>query len=258
VNIEELASEFYRAYKEKKNIEFLSNREIFIDVPTAYKLQELVTNLKIHDNQEEIIGYKISMTSEEMRKLGKSTEPAYGTFTSLSLSNGTIQMDPKYQYLLEPELIFELTDDLSLGAGAEEIVQKSKIAAGIEIPTGRYANWFPPSKTHTVADTISDNTFAGYIVSGKSISIPEKIDWMNIKGTLYFNDDKIDEGYSSGVMGNPVNAVCWLSGKLAEQGKTLKKGMMISSGTFTNPIVLEKGVYRVVYDVVGELSVKVE
>ncbi|WP_423798637.1 2-keto-4-pentenoate hydratase [Neobacillus sp. SAB-20_R2A] len=258
INMKDLALEFYTAHKEKKNVELLSNRGILIDEKSAYKIQEMVTNLKIQDNHEEILGYKISMTSEEMRKLGKSIEPAYGTFTSSSLANGTIQMNSNYQYLLEPELIFVLTEDLSLGASSDEIIQKSKLAAGLEIPMGRYANWFPPSKGHTVGDTIADNTFAGFILPGEAIDIPDSIDWKNIKSTLYFNDEILDEGYSSDVMGNPVNAVCWLSGKLAQKGKYLKRGMIVSSGTFTNPKILKKGVYRVVYDLVGELTLNVE
>jgi len=256
--IQELATEFYQAYKEKKHVDLLSSRNIEIDELTAYKIQDQVTKLKMEENGEEIIGYKISMTSEEMQRLGKANSPAYGTFTTKSVIESSIKLDSAFPFLLEPELVFVVTEDLTVGADKNEILQKSKIAAGLEIPGSRYPNWFPPSKDAQLGDTIADNTFAGFILMGSSVEITDSIDWKQIKATLYLNDEKLDEGYSSEVLGNPLNAISWLTEKLAEENKSLKKGMIVSSGTFTSPKALKQGAYKVVFDIVGELTLTVK
>lgn len=256
--IQELASEFYQAYKQKKHIDLLSSRNIEIDESTAYKIQNHVTKLKIDENGEEIVGYKISMTSEEMQRLGKANSPAYGTFTTNSVIESSVTLDAAFPFLLEPELVFIVTDDFSVGADQNEIIQKSKVAAGLEIPGSRYPNWFPPSKESQLGDTIADNTFAGYILMGSPVEITNSIDWEHIKASLYLDGEKLDEGYSSEVLGNPLNAVSWLTGKLAEENKFLKKGMIISSGTFTLPKMLQQGTYKVEFDIVGELTLTVE
>lgn len=256
--IQELASEFYQAYKQKQHIDLLSSRNIEIDESTAYKIQDCLTKLKIEENGEDLIGYKISMTSEEMQRLGKANSPAYGTFTTNSVIDSSITLDAAFPFLLEPELVFILTEDLSVGADQSEIKQKSKIAAGLEIPGSRYQNWFPPAKDTLLGDTIADNTYTGYILMGSPVEITNTIDLEQIKASLYFNGEKLDEGYSSEVLGNPLNAVSWLTGKLAEENKSLKKGMIISSGTFTVPKKLQQGTYKVEFDDVGELTLKVE
>lgn len=258
MNTDQLAVELFQAYKNHKEIEMFGKRDIHIDVDSAYKIQELLTKMKIQGNNEKIIGYKISMTSEETQKPVNTDSPAYGIFTSTNLVEDVIQLGNMKTPLIEPELVFIINEDLSIGAGPQEVVQKCKISAGLEIPDSRYKQWFPPAEGANVGDYIADNACGGSIAIGEPKDIPQTIDWERIKGILYFNDEKLDEGYSSVVLGNPVNAVCWLTEKLAQNNRSLKKGEFVSAGTFTLPKPLEKGVYRVVFDIVGELSIKVE
>lgn len=72
---------------------------------------------------------------------------------------------------------------------------------------------------------------------------------------LFHNDAKISEGFLSAVLGNPVSSVAWLSQKLAGKNRSLKKGMVISSGTFMSPLPVGEGTYRVKYSDLGEVEV---
>ena len=38
-------------------------------------------------------------------------------------------------------------------------------------------------------------------------------------------------GHSGDVLGHPHNSLAWLANKLGEHGKTLRKGMIVSSGS---------------------------
>src|SRR5699024_11536401 len=93
------------------------------------------------------------MTSDDTQAIAQTDEPAYGTLltTDILTSGEHFSFDALFSPLVETEIIFILTDDLTLEASEEEILQKSTIAAGIEIPDSRYVDWFPNfrSEEHT-------------------------------------------------------------------------------------------------------------
>lgn len=259
MELDTLANEFYQAYKTEEQIDLLIDRENPISVAEAYQVQNKLTELKKTQNNEEVVGFKISMTSEEMQRVvGKSNEPAYGTFTSNNLVQRNVTLQPNSPFLLEPELVFVLQEDLSPEADLEEVVKKSKIAAGLEIPSSRYKHWFPFNEEVKLVDIIADNAFAGGMLLGEAINIPSSIDWTNIQVHLTFNEERLATGYSEEVLGNPLKAVLWLNEKRVSQGFTLNKGTVISSGTFTDPVPLKAGTYKAAFDILGDISLEVQ
>ena len=53
----------------------------------------------------------------------------------------------------------------------------------------------------------------------------------NLDGSISFDGVEVRTGHSGDVLGHPHNALAWLANKLGEHGKTLKKGMIVSSGS---------------------------
>jgi 2-keto-4-pentenoate hydratase len=49
--------------------------------------------------------------------------------------------------------------------------------------------------------------------------------------------------------------VAWLTRRLAERGKTLRAGSLVSSGTFTMPMRIHVGRYVADFDGIGSASV---
>ena len=64
---------------------------------------------------------------------------------------------------------------------------------------------------------------------------------------VYVNNKLIEKGNSSNVLNNPLNSVLWLVNKLALKGEILLKDNIISTGTCTVAIPLEKN-YKVRVD----------
>src|SRR5699024_5267512 len=140
--------------------------------------------------------------------------------------------------------MFVLTDDLTAEATEEEILTKSKIAPGLEVPDSRYKDWFP---NFELMDLICDNGVTGKVVVGEPVDSPDLHALPKVKMELFHNGEKIEKGIGSTVLENPASSVAWLVKKLAQRNKTLKKGMIISSGTFISPIRVKEGVYKAVY-----------
>lgn len=249
-----LADRLLQVYESRSPIDFYSN-EIYLDEEAAYSLQNKLIQKKCELSNEKVCGYKVSMTSPETQSLFDTNEPAYGTLTTSSIlyDSSTISLESMFEPLLEPELMIILKEDLSVGATEEEVFNKCEIAAGIEIPDSRFKKCFPNFK---LMDLISDNGVTGKVViSDKSKYTGDFEGLENIKMELYYNGKKIKEGVSSVVMGNPLSSVVWLSNKLGKYNKYLKKGMMISSGTFINPIPIKQGRYKAFFQGVGSIEV---
>ncbi|WP_054711895.1 2-keto-4-pentenoate hydratase [Bacillus sp. JCM 19041] len=243
-----------QAHKSKKPIPFISEKHT-IDEKSAYRIQEkLISKKSMLEKSTKIAGYKISMTSAETQAIANTDEPAFGTLLPSNLVNSgdSISMSSLFSPLIEPELIFILTEDLSIGANEQEILTKSKLAAGIEIPDARYIDWFP---NFTLSDLVCDNTATGLVVLSTPVSPPSHHLLRNIKMNLFHNGVKVAEGNSSAVLGNPTSSIKWLTQKLAKNQKSLKKGMAISSGTFIPPLIAKKGTYSVDYDGIGQVNI---
>ncbi|MFC5602661.1 2-keto-4-pentenoate hydratase [Sporosarcina koreensis] len=249
----EIVSKLYTAHETKQPIEFIRH-DYQLDEESAYFVQEQFIQKQTTIHNAEIAGYKISMTSAETQAIADTNEPAYGTLLSTHIqhSGNSIVLSSLFDPLIEPEIMFILQEDLSPNADEEEIIQKSKVCAGIEIPDARYIDWFP---NFSLADLLCDNTATGLVVLADPIEPLTFDQFETIEMELFHNGEKISEGVSSAVLGNPVSSVAWLSEKLAKKNKVLQQGMVISSGTFISPLVAKEGTYKVTYSHIGDVEI---
>ena len=221
----------------------------------AYSIQHAVTANKTQSGKEELKGYKISLTSKETQDLFQSETPLYGALTTSALSDGVIEMDSMSSPLIEIELIFIAKEDLSSTDDVHALLEKTKVAPGIEVPDSRYDDWFPKI---SLGQVVADSAVAGKIVTGlpmDNISY-EQLD--RLPGKLSLDGIEIAGDTSAEVLDHPVNALQWLVKELDGHGLTVKKGMAISSGTFILPKTLERGLYEASYGELGTVTLTVK
>ncbi|MFP7254943.1 2-keto-4-pentenoate hydratase [Terribacillus goriensis] len=256
VSKEELAARLLEVQDTKQPIHFIS-RQHQLTVEQAYGVQETFVKARTQKNGKQRKGHKISMTSPATQALFGAKEPAYGTLfeDTVHTGNTEIELDSMLSPLLEPEVVFILKEDLSVGAEEAEILEKSVLSAGIEIPDSRFTDWFPKFQ---LMDLICDNGVTGkVVVSDKGRDDLTLGEVERIKLTLTHGGKELGTGFASEVMGNPVTSVAWLTEKLAEKNMFLKKGMVISSGTFLSPIPLGKGLYEAEFSLLGKVKLQV-
>ncbi|KZE38595.1 2-keto-4-pentenoate hydratase [Bhargavaea cecembensis] len=248
----EIADLLQEARERQVQIPFIRHDHA-IDEAAAYAVQDELIRRAVNAG-ECFAGYKVSMTSAETQAIAGTDEPAYGTLLTSHLKNsGTaIPLSTLFSPLIEPEILFILDDDLSPRADAEEILSNSRIAAGIEIPDARYRDWFP---NFSLTDLISDNTATGLVVTSAPVKAPSSDELDRIEMELFLDGRKVGMGLSSAVLGNPLNAVEWLSDKLARRNRILKKGMTISSGTFISPLAAKEGLWEARFMGIGSVNV---
>jgi 2-keto-4-pentenoate hydratase len=248
-----LVSRLMSARATREPIELLSE-EFDLDEATAYDIQDLVVATTCAASGDTIVGYKIAMTSPETMALAGAIEPAFGALTSSAVvtSPAAESLSDLYQPMIEAELVFIFDEDLTPAATEEEIVGRSRLVPAIEIPSARYRDWFGRMR---VVDLVSDNTATGLLVVGPDSIAADQLALETIVMRLRHDGQEVARGISAEVLGSPASAVAWLARRLAERGKTLRAGSLVSSGTFTMPVRPDAGQYVADFEGIGSASV---
>jgi len=239
----------FQAYQ---NNEPLQLKELGLDdVEKAYKVQDKVLDLKAQ-NGENLKGYKISLTSQETQDLFDSDSPLYGGMTDKSVKN-TLSLKNYNAPMLEMEVVFLVDQEVSPNDSVENVMKKCRVAPGIEVPDGRYEDWFPNA---TLYEIVADGAVNGAVVMGGDQKVSYD-DLDNTTATLYLNGETVKKGPSTDVMGHPAKAVQWLAQALDSRGKSLKPGQFVSSGTFVLPVELQVGTYKADFENLGSVELEV-
>lgn len=243
-----VARSLYRAYTSKKPLAMVDYQDLVKDEASAYRVQAAFT--KLREQTEPVGGYKVSLTSKTTQDMFDSKEPLYGmemkshfVQSPAKLASGHQLMAP----LAEVELEFRAKEDLSPKDSVKDLMQKTTVAPGVEVPDSRFADWFPGLSKYLV---MSDSAVAGYVLYGeeKDTSSYSYDDLANVHCKMFHNGKLLRKGVSSEVLGNPMKSLQWLVKKLASNGYTFKKGQMVSSGTFLLPPHLTNGKWQVKFD----------
>jgi 2-keto-4-pentenoate hydratase len=167
-------------------------------------------------------------------------EPDYGhLLTDMEVSSDEPVPGEHYCFpRVEVEVAFVLGETLP-GAGCTEddVLRATEyVAPAIELIDSRIAEW-----DIRIADTIADNaSSAGFVLGPERVS-PSDVDLRSIEAVLMRNGEKVAEGRSDAVLGNPVTAVAWLADKVAGFGVTLEAGHVILPGSVHRAIDVHPG-----------------
>jgi 2-keto-4-pentenoate hydratase len=210
-----------------------------IDVVDAYEIQLLNIRRRLEAGAG-VRGHKVGLSSKAMQDMMGVNEPDYGhLLTDMEVSSDEPVPAERYCFpRVEVEVAFVLGETLP-GAGCTEddVLRATEyVAPAIELIDSRIADW-----DIRIADTIADNaSSAGFVLGPERVS-PSDVDLRSIEAVLMRNGEKVAEGRSDAVLGNPVTAVAWLADKVAGFGVTLEAGHVILPGSVHRAIDVHPG-----------------
>lgn len=178
----------------------------------------------------EVTGHKVGLASEAMQKMMGVNEPDYGHLlnTMEYFEDKPIEAGKFCYPRVEVEVGFILGKDVPHeNCTMDDVIDAIEwVVPSIELIDSRIKDW-----KISLPDTIADNASScGYVIGKERVRLAD-IDVQNIKADLYKNGEFLAEGNSSAVLGNPLNAVSWLSQKVADFGVRLRAGDVILPGT---------------------------
>ena len=203
------------------------------DERLAYKVQDAFLKKQVV-RQGPLAGYKIALTSPQIWEQTGLRGPAYGPIRKKRVfeHKASVRADQWARLGVELEVI--LTVNADVPRPKDKPYDKDSIEpyigearAGFELIEDRGADYSRLAVNPLIMD-------AGW--NGGSLLAKPNKDWRKLPidkldGSISFDGTVVRTGHSGDVLGHPYNALAWLANKLGEHGKTLKKGMIVSSGS---------------------------
>ena len=189
---------------------------------------------KLVPKQGPLVGYKIALTSPQIWEQTGLRGPAYGPIRKKRVfeHKASVRADKWARLGVELEII--LTANADVPRPKDKPYDKDSIApyvgearAGFELIEDRGADYSRLSVPWLVMDVGWNG--------GSLLAKPNKnwrnLDLGNLDGSIAFDGKVVRSGHSGDVLGHCYNSLAWLANKLGEHGKTLKKGMIVSTGS---------------------------
>lgn len=197
-------------------------------VEAAYRVQELNIARRLNRTVRPV-GRKIGLTSAAVQKQLGVNEPDFGLLLSDMVvpDGGVMAAGAVLQAKAEGEIAFVLGADLDLPAptAADVLRATAFIMPAIEIVGSRIMNW-----DISLIDTVADNASSGMFVLGSPSRAPIGFDFADCAMQMTFDGTPVSTGTGRACLGNPVNAVAWLAGRMHSLGAPLRAGEVILSG----------------------------
>lgn len=227
------------AERDRKPVPPLRDAWPDLDVVDSYSVQLLNVADRLAKGAT-VRGHKVGLSSAAMQQMMGVNEPDYGHLLSDMeiFPDDSVSVSRYCMPRVEVEVAFVLGRTLP-GEGCTEddvLACTDYVTASIELIDSRITNW-----DIQIVDTVADNaSSAGFILGAAQIE-PSAVDLTAIEAQLLRNGEKVAEGRSDAVLGNPVTAVAWLARKVASFGVTLEAGHVIMPGSVHRAIDASAG-----------------
>jgi 2-keto-4-pentenoate hydratase len=200
---------------------------------------------------EKQIGWKVGLTAPAIQAQFGFHEPVFGCVLD-TVGSGTVLsaaslIAPGFENELCMKLGRDLTGDVSVAAAASAV---EVVYPALEIIETR------GPFTEQIALALADNAQQKVCVLGDAVKLPA--DLTRVQANVFVNGVEVGAGTGDAVLGNPLNSLVWLAGKLGQFGRGLKAGDIVMTGSFTRQFPLAAGdKVRSVFAGVGAVEVAV-
>jgi 2-oxo-3-hexenedioate decarboxylase/2-keto-4-pentenoate hydratase len=208
----------------------------------GYRIQDAVHDLLAADVGP-LVGYKIGCTSAVMQQYLGIPHPCGGGVFARGVhdSGVTLRHGDFVRVGVECEIAVRLARDLvPSGAAFDAATVVQAIDAyhpAIEIVDDRYADW----QTIGAPTLVADDFFAAGCVLGKPVSRAAAPDLLDVIGRAVINGVESGRGTGADVLGHPHAALAWLTNHLAAEGRHLRAGQIVLTGSLVKTLWLNAG-----------------
>ncbi len=258
--VQRAARFLYEAHEARAKYEPIPDEISPRDITEAYDIQEVFHELLIPDRGP-IVGYKVALTTTVMQEMVGFGHPVSGAVFASSVHH-TPAITKRSDYVrlgAECEIATLLDRDLPVSSAPYD---RHKVAGAvsalmpafeiIEDRNADYSNLF-------FLSAAADNAWNAGIVLGESVVDWHSIDLVAASGVMTINGESAGSGKGGDVLGHPLEALAWLANSLADRGQSLKKDMVVMTGSIVSTKFLNEG-DDVLFsmDTLGEVRLKVE
>jgi 2-keto-4-pentenoate hydratase len=182
---------------------------------------------------ERQIGWKVGLTAKAIQEQFGFHEPVFGCVLETTPSGHVFPAGSLIQPGFECELCMRLAHDLPPGAD----MAAARAAVGAVYPALEIIETRGPATQ--IPLMLADNAQQKTCVLGAPVALPAVLE--TIICTVRINGAAVATGTGDAVLGNPLNSLVWLAGKLPQYGRSLKAGEIVMTGSFTRQFPIAAG-----------------
>ncbi|PKB71842.1 MAG: hypothetical protein BZY87_03130 [SAR202 cluster bacterium Io17-Chloro-G6] len=212
------------------------------DIDEAYDMQEAFHQL-LTPERGAIAGYKIALTTPVMQQMVGFGHPCSGAVFAGGVHHSPVMIKGSdYVHLgAECEIAVLLSRDLPAGSAPYDRESVAGAVAALmpafELVDDRGADY----SDLFFLGVAADNAWNAGIVLGEPVTGWQGIDLIAASGAMTINGQPAGEGKGGDVLGHPLEALAWLANTLAQRGKSLKKDMIVMTGSIVSTKFLNQG-----------------
>jgi 2-keto-4-pentenoate hydratase len=212
------------------------------DEAEGYRIQDALHGLLAADFGARV-GYKIGCTSAVMQRYLDIPHPCGGGVFAKGVHDSGVSLRAKdfVRVGVECEIAVRLARDLPSSDApftADGVAQAIEAyLPAIEIVDDRYVKW----ETMGAPTLVADDFFAAGCVLGTPVPRSAAPDLLSVTGRAFINGAEVGRGTGADVLGHPHNALAWLANHLAGDGKGLRAGEIVLTGSLVKTIWLNAG-----------------
>jgi 2-keto-4-pentenoate hydratase len=250
----ERAEALFAARRDRVPIPPLTEADPEMTAVDGYLTQQELVRMLL-DEGDEVVGWKLGLTSRPMQELLGVFEPDYSPqLRSQVVDDGaTLALVDYIQPKVEAEIALVLGHSLR-GPGVSVLDAARAVegaVAAIELVDSRIADW-----RISLPDSIADLASAGSSILGSRL-VPVDFDLRLTGMVMVRNGETVATGAGAAALGNPVYAVAWLANTLAPFDVTLEAGQFVMTGSLHAAFDVRPGdVVRADFDRLGSVRAR--
>jgi len=218
----------------------------------AYRIQLALIDRRVAEGERHI-GWKVGLTAKVIQEQFGFHEPLFGCILETRPTGHVFAATELNHPGFETELCIRLERGLEGQATLEQVrAAVDVIHPSFEIIETR------GDLVRQVALAVADNAQQRTVVIGAPVRLAPTMALDQVTARVQLNGQEVATGLGSAVLGNPLNSIAWLAGKLGEYGRRLRPGDIIMTGSFVRQFPLSSGDVAVAeFSGIGRVEVKI-
>jgi 2-keto-4-pentenoate hydratase len=253
MKLADLARELDSARTQVRALDIAPWRDAVRSMDEAYGVQSELAKLP----GNAVRGWKVTALTPEQQRGFDSNRPVAGALfaSHVHQAPATLTLSKFITTVIECEISFRLSRDLPQRSNP---YSDAEIADAIDAIVPCYE--FPDNRVPADAPDLlklADDMGNGAFVAGEPVTNWRKVDLSQIEIVLTHNGNEITRGPAARILGNPLKAVTALANAQPLPAGGLIAGQIVTTGTCTTPLPLQRGEYVADFGVLGTVHLSV-
>lgn len=201
----------------------------------AYRIQLAIIERRIGAGERHI-GWKVGLTAKAIQEQFGFYEPVFGCILETLPSGHVFGANE----LIHPGFETELCIRLARGLDGEVAIAKVRDAVEVIHPSFEIIET-RGDLVKQISLALADNAQQRSVIVGAPVRLISQMALEQVEARVQINGREVASGFGTAVLGNPLNSVAWLAGKLGQYGKGLRAGDIVMTGSFVRQFPLSPG-----------------